>query len=145
MDLHHASHTVTEVKEHLVWSMKYRKNLLHKKEYKESLRTIIFEISERYWYTIIELATDGDHIHILLQHSPDDSIASVVKTIKSISAKEMFRIYPELKKYMWGAALWESGYFARSVGDETTTQMITKYIQGQGRQRGVKAVQIRLF
>lgn len=141
----HASHTVHEWKGHYVWSLKYRKKLLYKKEYQEKLKEIIMEIAERYWYSIHQMGTDGDHIHLFIQSSPDDAPSTIVRTIKSITAKEMFKTFPELKKLMWGAKLWEQGYFVRSVGDETTTEMIKKYIQKQGNQRGVKIEQIKLF
>ena len=144
-DLLHASHTVHDVKAHYVWSLKYRKKMLYNKRYQEELKRIIFEIGERYWYKVDELGTDGDHIHLFLRTNPDDSFASVMRIIKSISSKEMFRIFPELKKFMWGAALWEQGYFVRTVGDETTTMMIRKYVQKQGKYRGFKAEQIKLF
>ena len=91
------------------------------------------------------MGTDGDHIHLLIQSNPDDSFSKIVKTIKSISAREMFKSFPELKRLMWGASLWETGYFVRTVGDETTTVMIKKYIEKQGYQRGVKAEQIVMF
>lgn len=122
--------------------MKYRKKLLYKKEYQERLREILNEIADRYWYTIHKLGTDGDHIHLFLQAAPDDSVSTIVRTVKSISAKEMFKIFPELKKLMWGAKLWEQGFFARSVGDETTSEMMKKYIEKQGYQRGVTEKQL---
>ena len=144
-DLLHASHTVHEVKAHYVWSLKYRKNLLYKEEYKNRIKELVNEIGERYWYRLIKIGTDGNHIHLLIQSNPDDSFSKIVKTIKSISAREMFKTYPELKKLMWGASLWETGYFVRTVGDETTTKMIQKYIEKQGRKRNVKAEQIIMF
>lgn len=144
-DLLHASHTVHEVKAHYVWSLKYRKSLLFKKEYQEKIKEIAIGIGERYWYRIERIGTDGDHIHLLIQSNPDDSFSKIVKTIKSISTREMFKIFPELKKLMWGASLWESGYFVRTIGDETTEVMIKKYIDKQGKLRGVKEEQIRLF
>lgn len=141
----HASHSVHEVKCHYVWSLKYRKKLLFKKEYQTKLKEIIYEIGERYWYRIDRLGTDGDHIHLFIQSNPDDSFSTVVRTIKSISAKEMFKAFPDLKRLMWGASFWEVGYFVRTVGDETTSEMIKKYIEKQGKDRGVKEEQIRLF
>jgi len=77
-DLLYASHSVHELKYHLVWSMKYRKNLLHKKEYQNKVKELIFEIAERYWYVVHKLGTDGDHIHIFLQAAPDDSVSRIV-------------------------------------------------------------------
>ena len=141
----HASHSVHEVKAHYVWSLKYRKKLLFNTAYKTKVKEIIFEIGERYWYRIDEMGTDGDHIHLFIQSNPDDSFSTIVKTIKSISAKEMFKIFSELKTLMWGSSLWEQGYFVRTVGDETTTEMIKKYIQKQGYQRSITFEQIKLF
>lgn len=144
-NLLHASHTVHEWKGHYVWSLKYRKRLLYNKVYQQKLKEIVSEIAQRYWYIIDEMGTDGDHIHLFIQSSPDDAPATIVRTIKSISAKEMFKTFPELKRLMWGAKLWEQGYFVRSVGDETTAQMIRKYIQKQGKHRGVTVEQVKLF
>lgn len=52
--------------------------------------------------------------------------------------REMFKTFSELKRLMWGAKLWEQGFFARSVGDKTTSEMIKRYIEKQGQQREVK-------
>ena len=57
----------------------------------------------------------------------------------------MYRAFPELKKLMWGTKLWEQGYFARSVGDETTSEAIKRYIEKQGKQRGAKAEQLKFI
>jgi len=103
----HASHTVHDCKAHYVWSMKYRKNLLFNKRYQEKLKELVCEIGERYWYRITKLGTDGDRIHLFIQSNPDDSFSKIVKTIKSITAREMFKALPELKRLMWGAAFWE--------------------------------------
>ena len=141
----HASHAVHDIKAHYVWSMKYRKNFLFSKKYQEKLQELIFEIGERYWYRVTKMGTDGDHIHLFIQSNPDDSFSKIVRTIKSITAREMFKTFPELKRLMWGAAFWEQGYFVRTVGDETTAQMIKKYIEKQGKERGVKVEQVKLF
>ena len=125
--------------------MKYRKQLLYNKKYQEKLKELITGIAERYWYIIDRLGTDGDHIHIFLQAAPDESVSNIVKTIKSITAREMYNAFPELKKLMWGTKLWEQGYFVRSVGDETTSQTIMRYIEKQGKQRNVKTEQLKFF
>jgi len=144
-DILHASHSVHEVKAHYVWSLRFRKKLLFKKEYQIKLKEIIGEIGQRYWFRMHEIGTDGDHIHLFIQSNPDDSFSTIVRTIKSISARELFKSFPELRRIMWGAKLWEQGYFVQTVGDETTSTMIKKYIQKQGKQRGVTSEQIKLF
>ncbi len=141
-DLLRASHSVHELKYHLVWSLKYRKKLLYKKDYQNKLKELLLEIGERYWYIIHKVGTDGDHIHLFLQAAPDDSVSNIVKVIKSITAREMFTAFPELKKLMWGTSLWEQGFFVRSVGGETTSQAIEKYIEMQGKKREVKPEQL---
>ena len=130
------------MKYHLVWSLKYRKQLLYKEEYQVKLKALIDGIAERYWYTIHKLGTDGDHLHLFLQAAVEDWVPDIVKTIKSITAREMYTAFPELKKLMWGTKLWEQGYFVRTVGDETTSESIKRYIEMQGKQRGVKAEQL---
>ena len=85
--------------------MKYRKQLLYNKKYQGKLRELLAGIAERYWYVIHRLGTDGDHIHIFLQAAPDESVSTIVKTIKSITTREMYTTFPELKKMMWGTKL----------------------------------------
>jgi putative transposase len=70
-----------------------------------------------------------DHIHLLVSFPPKRSISEVVRIIKSISARELFREFPRLKKWLWAGELWEDGYFARTVGDRVTRQVIEKYIK----------------
>ena len=70
-----------------------------------------------------------DHVHLLVSFPPKRSIGEVVRIIKSISARELFREFPRIKKELWSGELWEDGYFARTVGDRMTRQIIDKYIK----------------
>ena len=70
-----------------------------------------------------------DHVHILISFHPKYSIGQVVRTLKSISARELFREFPRIKKRLWSGQLWEDGYFARTVGDRMTRQIVEKYIR----------------
>jgi putative transposase len=70
-----------------------------------------------------------DHVHLLVSFPPKHSIGEVVRIIKSISARELFREFPRIKKKLWSGELWEDGYFARTVGDRMTRQIIDKYIK----------------
>ena len=70
-----------------------------------------------------------DHVHLLVSFPPKRSIGEVVRIIKSISARELFREFPRIKKKLWSGELWEDGYFARTVGDRMTRQIIDKYIK----------------
>ncbi len=76
----------------------------------------------------IEIGTDNNHVYFLLQSIPTYSCTKIITIIKSITAKEIFREYPEVKKQLWGGEFWTDGYFVNTVscfGDEST---ISKYI-----------------
>jgi len=90
---------------------------------------IVREICEEYDYELMELEISVDHVHILLFFPPNDSIGSVVRTIKSITARQLFREFPSVKSNMWSGKLWEDSYFSRTVGDRMICDVVAKYIQ----------------
>ncbi len=70
-----------------------------------------------------------DHVHIFISFPPKYSIAKVVGTLKAVSAREIRKEFPRVKKQLWGGEFWEDGYFARTVGDKVTAEVIKKYIR----------------
>ena len=54
---------------------------------------------------------------------------NIRERVKSISASVIFEEHPEVKKELWGGEFWEDGYFARTVGDKVTAEVIRKYIR----------------
>ena len=124
-----SSHAVYDTAYHLVWCPKYRKKIFEDKEIRERAKQLINEISEEYGMEIEEMEVAKDHVHILISFPPKYSIGQVVRMIKSISARELFREFPRIKKRLWAGELWEDGYFARTVGDRMTRQIIDKYIK----------------
>ena len=47
-----------------------------------------------------------------------------MQVIKSITASEFFRLYPEIKKnYFWGGKLWTQSYFVETIGNVTKKQL----------------------
>jgi len=91
---------------------------------------MIGEICEAYDIEIEEMELMEDHIHLLVSIPPSRSIGEAVRIIKSLSGRGLFREFPGLKKRLWGGELWEDGYFARTVGDRMTSEVIRKYIAG---------------
>lgn len=82
----------------------------------------------------IEIGMEEDHVHMLVQGIPTMSVSHMVKTIKSITAREIFKAYPRIKKeILWGGNLWTSGYYANTVGQYGSKDAIMKYIQNQGK------------
>ena len=82
---------------------------------------------------------------VLVSFPPLDSIAKIVARFKSISASEIFRQFPEVKRELWKGAFWEVGYFARTVGSDVTAETIRKYIEYHGVTETTPKDQLELF
>ena len=93
------------------------------------VKAIFQEIAERYEFEIDTMEVKDDHVHLFLSVPPRYSPARVVQIMKSISAKIVFKEFPEVKKELWGGEFWSDGYFVRSVGDKVTFEIIRRYIK----------------
>ena len=129
MAIKRTSHAVYDTSYHLVWCPKYRKKIFERGDVRERAEQLIREISEEYGFEIVEMEVAVEHVHILLSFPPKRSIGEVVRIIKSNSARELFREFPSMKRRLWAGELWEDGYFARTVGDRMTRDVIEKYIE----------------
>jgi len=118
---------------HLVCPAKYRKKVFTE-EVEATLKNICFDIEQRYELYFVEIGADEDHIHFLIQSVPILSPTQIVKTTKSITAKELFRLHPEIRQMLWGGHIWTSGYYMNTVGRHGNEEAIRKYVQGQGKQ-----------
>lgn len=126
------NHSKFLLKYHIIFSTKYRKPLLIG-DFDLTLKQIMINISEKYDFNIDILETDKDHIHMLINSVPKLSPLTIVRTLKQISTKEMWKIYPKrMRKNYWKEkTLWSDGYFVCSCGD-ASTETIKKYIESQG-------------
>ena len=89
---------------------------------------MIKEICEEHGFEIEEMEVEPEHVHMLVSFPPFRSIGEVVRIVKSLSGRGLFREFPGLKKRLWAGELWEDGYFARTVGDRLTRDVILQYI-----------------
>ena len=123
------SHTKHRLRFHLVWVPKYRKRVLNQKIAKR-LRELFYEACKvnRWW--IDELNIMPDHIHMLIQLKPKESVAEVVNILKGGTSRIIRKECPDLEEFLWGDSLWADGYFAESVG-QTNEDVIKKYIRDQ--------------
>jgi putative transposase len=121
---------VFDLKYHIVWVPKYRKLVL-KEALAKRLKEVFQEIAERYEFEIDTMEVKEDHVHLFLTAPPRYSPSEIVQIMKSISAKVVFREFPEVEKQLWGGELWNDGYFVRSVGDKVTSDIIRRYIKYQ--------------
>ena len=97
-----------------------------------SLVAVCINIEKRFEIKFIEIGADEDHVHFLIQSVPMLSVKSIVQTVKSITAKELFRLHPEVEEQLWGGQFWTSGYYVNTVGQYANEETIKKYINTQG-------------
>ena len=137
MPLRHAAHSVYDCQYHLVWTPKRRRPVLSGLV-GQRLTELFVEIGECYDIEISELHVAPDHVHIYCSFPPRLSISRAVTCLKSISARTLFREFPDLRRRMLSGELWEGGllfgtnshgYFARTAGDSLTGEIIRRYIR----------------
>ena len=127
----HKSHNVSILMYHIVCPAKYRRAVITP-PVDDKLREVCLEISKRYEIIFLEIGADQDHVHFLVQSVPMYSPKKIVQRIKSITAREIFRACPEVKRQLWGGEFWSDGYFISTVGRHGNESAIKQYIQEQG-------------
>lgn len=115
---------------HIVWCVKYRRKIITS-TVEKSLLSIINKIADDNNFKIIEMNTDIDHIHLLIDCSPQHYIPNVMKALKGVSARLLMKQYGDsLKHQLYAGHLWNPSYFIATVS-ENIEEQIKKYIHKQ--------------
>ena len=114
---------------HLVWCTKYRKKVL-KDGIDVECKEMLESLAQEYKFQILAMEVMSDHIHLLVDCRPQFYISDMIKIMKGNLARQMFLLYPELKKELWGGHLWNPSYCAVTVSDRSREQVLA-YIEGQ--------------
>ena len=122
------SHNVSVLLYHIVSSAKYRRVVFDAEVDKVLVQTCD-EIELRYEIRFLEIGTDKDHVHFLVQSVPTYSLTKIITTLKSLIAREVFAQCPHVKKQLWGGEFWGKGYFVNTVGQHGTEQKIAEYVK----------------
>jgi REP element-mobilizing transposase RayT len=130
----HKSHNVSVLLYHLVCPAKYRRAVFDE-NVDSIVKDVCLDIARCYEITFLEIGTDKDHVHFLIQAVPTYSPTKIVTIIKSITAKEVFLRAPQVKKKLWGGEFWTDGYFINTVGQHGTEAVIMEYIKNQGKEK----------
>jgi putative transposase len=117
---------------HIVCPTKYRRAVI-RAEVDTVLSSVCLEISARYELEFLEIGTDLDHVHFLVQSVPTYSPTKIVRLVKSITARHVFALVPSVKTWLWGGAFWSSGYFINSVSRHGSEDVIRNYVKNQGK------------
>jgi len=101
-------------------------------------------IAERYPIEMEAIGYDKDHIHLLCGAHPKEAPGRIVQIFKSITAREVFRRKPSVKKELWGGEFWTDGYYVATVGERANWDTVERYIRKQGKPK-TELKQLRLF
>lgn len=132
MTLKRGYHCVYQTYYHIVFPVKYRKALLSE-PIVQTIKEIAVQISERYELQISELGCDQDHIHLLCSFHPKYAGGEIVRIFKSITARQLFRQFPDLKKELWGGEFWSDGYYIGTIGERGNLTTLENYVRNQGK------------
>ena len=127
-----SSHTIYDIKYHIVWITKYRKPVL-RGEIAERLRDLIREISKARDLEILKGHVSRDHVHVFLSVPPHLSVSQLVQSLKGKTSRKLLMEYKSLSRAFWGRHIWARGYFVASSGN-VTDEVIMKYIEEQGKE-----------
>jgi putative transposase len=129
-DIRHGRHCVFNLHIHLVFVTKYRRGVFTKVVI-DDLQNIFAQVCIDFEAELVEFDGEDDHVHLLVNYPPKVSISSLVNSLKGVSSRMIRKKdYPEIRKKLWGGALWSPSYFAGSCGGAPIS-IIRQYIEQQ--------------
>ena len=129
MSYRKTSHSIYDLKYHIVWITKYRKPVL-RGEIGKRVRELIRQTCASMDVYIVKGHISKDHVHLLVSLPPSVSVSKFVQRVKGRSSRRMMEEFGELSKTYWGRHMWARGYFAASTGN-VTDEIIAEYIEKQ--------------
>ena len=130
---------------HLVCPAKYRRKVFSD-QVENTLEAVCLEISGRYEIRYVEIGTDEGHVHFLIQSVPMMGPKTIVQVTKSITAREIFKLHPEVKHMLWGGQFWTDGYHINTVGQSGNEEAMRNYVKNQGKEyRQIHRGQLEMF
>ncbi len=127
MEEQHTKHVTYNIAYHFVWCPKYRKQLLTG-EIAQFVESEIRRLCEENGWKIGALNVQEDYVHLFLSALPSTAPSLIANTLKGISARQVFKRFPEAKKQLWGGSFWSRSYYVGTVG-EMTEASVKKYIE----------------
>ncbi len=133
MEVEKAAHCTYRIRYHMVFVVKYRKHMLLEKTRIEFLKEIMQGLSLRYYFKFEAIGVEGDHFHVVVGAAPRYSPSQIMSTIKSWSARLIFKKYPYIKEELWGGEFWSDGGHIDTVSEFGGLEKIKKYVKEQGK------------
>jgi putative transposase len=127
METKRTKHTTYKIGYHMVWCPKFRKDIL-KGEIATFVEEEIRRLCENNKWTIGALNIQEDHVHLFIGAPPAIAPSQIANTLKGITARQVFKQFPEVKKQLWGGAFWSRSFYVGTVGD-MSADVVQKYIE----------------
>ena len=126
----HARTCVYNINYHIVWCVKYRRKVLSA-DISNRLIELLKAVGNEKGFSVVECKVgENDHVHCFVSAPPKISVTQIVKYLKGISGNQLFREYPQLRKFLWKGQLWNGSYFCETIGS-TSEENILRYIERQ--------------
>ena len=125
----HSRTSIYNISYHIVWSVKYRKQVING-IIEKTLREILYEVAFEKDFLIKEIELMPDHVHVFVSAKPKVSPSYIYKMLKGISARRIFLRHPKIKEKLWGGHLWNPSTYVETVG-HISEDAVKKYIRDQ--------------
>ena len=137
-----SEHNAYQIHYHFVTPVKYRRAIFDRPDREHTLHTMCAEIEERYSIWFEQLGIDTNHVHYLLSAAPTFAPSQLIRLIKSITARELSKRHPDLRKELWGGELWTDGFFIATIGEGGNRDVIRAYVAQQGQPTDTMALKL---
>ena len=132
MRVRKASHCSYRIRYHMVFVIKYRKDLITPEMF-SFMKNICKGIQERYYLYFDALGYESDHVHLVIEGAPRYSPSRIIQICKSILAIQIFKQFPEIREELWGGEFWTDGGHIDTIGDGRGLDEVKEYVRKQGR------------
>ena len=132
MKVRKAAHCSYRIRYHIVFVVKYRKNLIDNEIF-GYMKNVCKGIQERYFIWFEALGHENNHVHMVIEAAPKYSPSRIIQICKSILAKQIFKRFPKVKDELWGGEFWTDGGHVDTVGDGRALTAVKNYVVNQGR------------
>src|SRR3989338_4119730 len=133
MHVEREAHCTYRIRYPMVMCVKYRKKMLLEQSRIEFLKEIMQGLALRYYFKFEAIGIDEDHFHVVVGAAPKYSPSQIIGTLKSWSAKLIFKKYPYLRNELWGGEFWSDGGHIDTVSEYGGLDRIKKYVKEQVR------------
>jgi putative transposase len=144
MEILQGAQTTYQIGYHMVWGVKYCRHVLNN-TMKQHLVELTKEICESYEYHFMCIGIAPNHVHLFVGAPPKIAPAKVVQTIKSITARSLYKEFPQLRYQLRGGEIWKDGYYVGTIGEGQTEDKVRMYIAKQGKHTTDEMKQLKLF